>query len=187
MDTLKSLGIDDSKKITDDKIMSIVPRFINEVVFSRLICKPEKYNEMMDKGLSMNEIKAILHNQALTNVREKIKSTDMKCYVDQFTSVDSYYRYLAIGGYKPLTNNIVFETKGESHYPSVAVSSMIARYSFIKYFEELEKEYKVEIPKGASLKVDEVAKKIYEKHGIDTINKLVKKNFVNYQKISENK
>ena len=35
-----------------------------------------------------------------------------------------------------LFDNIHFETKAESYYPSVALASMIARYSFIKYLEE---------------------------------------------------
>ena len=180
---LKELGVDDSKKLTDKKILEIVPKIIDKVIHVTHICKPEKYNEQINKGQSMNEIKAILHNDALIKVRKKINSKDMKCYVDMFTPVDSYYRYLDKWNYVPLTNNIVFETKGESHYPSVAVSSMIARYEFIKYMDELSAELNVTILKGASTKVDELALSITKKYGIKKLDSLVKKNFVNYKKL----
>jgi ribonuclease HIII len=182
---LKELGVDDSKKLSDEKIVEIISQIEKKIIFSRLICHPEKYNEMIDKGMSMNEIKAILHNQALTNVRQKIKDPNMPCFVDQFTSVDSYYEYLDKWNYKPLTNNITFETKGESYYPSVAVSSMIARTSFLKEMEKLSNTYKVDILKGASLKVDELSEYLVKKYGIEEVSKICKKNFKNYQKLLE--
>ena len=128
----------------------------------------------------MNSIKAILHNEALQNVRSKIHNQNVICYVDQFCEPSTFYRYLQ-GKYDAIFNNIVFETKAESHYPSVALASMIARYSFIKYLEEIEKKYDVKIPKGASKKVDEFALQLKEKIGLDELSTLIKKKFKNYQ------
>ena len=177
---LKELGVDDSKKITDEKILDIVPKILDKVIYSRLTCTPTKYNELQDKGESMNSIKAILHNEALHNVRSKIHNQNVKCYVDQFCEPGLFYRYLQ-GKYDAIYNNIHFETKAESYYPSVAVSSMIARYSFIKYLEEIEQKFGVKIPKGASKKVDEFALELKDKIGLEEITKLVKKNFKSYQ------
>ena len=177
---LNELGINDSKKLTDQKILEIVPKIINKVTYSKLTCSPSKYNEMIDKGHSMNSIKAILHNEALHNVRSKINNSSTICYVDQFCEPGLFYRYLE-GKYDAIFNNIHFETKAESFYPSVALASMIARYSFIKYLEEIEEKYDIDIPKGASKKVDEFALLLKEKIGLEEIDKLVKKNFKNYQ------
>ena len=174
------LGINDSKKLTDKKILEIVPQIIDKVIYSKLTCSPSKYNEMINKGESMNSIKAILHNEALHNVRSKINNSSIICYVDQFCDPNLFYHYLE-GKYDAIFNNIHFETKAESYYPSVAIASMIARYSFIKYLQEIEEKYNIEIPKGASKKVDEFALKLKEQIGLEEVEKLIKKNFKNYQ------
>ena len=177
---LNQLGINDSKKLTDEKILEIVPKIIDKVIYSKLTCPPSKYNEMIEKGHSMNSIKAILHNEVLHNVRSKINSSSTICYVDQFCEPNLFYHYLE-GKYDAIFNNIHFETKAESHYPSVALASMIARYSFIKYLQEIEEKYNITIPKGASKKVDEFALELKEKIGLEEVEKLIKKNFKNYQ------
>ena len=178
---LQDLKVNDSKKLTDEKILEIVPKLLNKVVFSKLTCTNEKYNELVNNGYSMNKIKAILHNHALLKVKEKIKQ-DYPCFIDQFCEVDLYYNYVQ---YEPkvITNNITFKTKGESQYPSIALSSMIARYCFLKELEVLNEKYHVNIPKGASTKVDEFAKNFKDKYGIEELNKIIKINFKNYEKL----
>ncbi len=179
---LKELGVDDSKKLTDKKILEIVPKFIDKVIFSKLTCDNNKYNEMISKGYNMNSIKAVLHNEALKNVLKKSQDYNCQIYIDQFCDVLLYYRYLE-GKYEPLIKNVNFHTKGESLFPSVAVSSLIARYSFLLYMEELNKKYHMEFPKGASSAVDNFAKKFKETYGIDELNKVCKKNFKNYNSL----
>lgn len=179
---LNEFKINDSKKLSDKKILQIVPQILDKVTYSKLTCSPSKFNEMIEKGHNLNEIKAILHNEALHNVRGKIHNSNTICYVDQFCEPAVYYSYLQ-GKYDAIFNNIVFETKAESHYPSVAIASMIARYAFLKYFEELKIKYGVEFPKGANKKVDEFALFLKNKIGIDELSTLVKKKFKNYQNL----
>ena len=161
--------------------MDIVPEFIDKVTFSKLTCTNEKYNELVKNGYSMNKIKAILHNHALLKVREKINK-DEECFVDQFCDVDLYYSYIQ-NEPKILNKKITFETKGESKYPSVAVASMIARYSFLKEMEVLEQRYAMKLPKGASTTVDEVAQRFKDKYGSNELLKISKSNFKNLEKI----
>ena len=75
---------------------------------------------------------------------------------------------------------ISFKTKGESLFPSVALASVIARYSFLLEKEKLEKKYGLEFPCGAGKKVDEFKKILLGKVGQEEYDKLVKKNFKNY-------
>ena len=178
---LKELKVNDSKKLKDQQILKIVPKLLDKVIFSKLTCHNDKYNEQIENKQNMNSIKAILHNQALINVKNKVGKSPM-IFIDQFCDEKIYYYYL-YGKKEILKDNVVFRTKGESYYPSVAVSSMIARYSFLKEMEVLSQKYGMEFPKGASLSVDEFAKKFVEKFGIDEMRNVCKMNFSNYSKL----
>ena len=182
IDLLKQLKVNDSKKLTDEKILEIVPSLLDKVVFSKLTCTNDKYNELVNNGYSMNKIKALLHNKALLNVKEKIKENDTPCFIDQFCEIDKYYEYLQYEE-KVVTKNITFKTKGESWYPSIAVSSMIARYCFLKEMEVLNEKYQMDIPKGASTKVDEFTQEFINKYGKEELKHICKSNFVNYKSL----
>ena len=80
----------------------------------------------------MNKIKCCLHNRALFNLHAKYpKITNF--YVDQFVESDKYYEYLEKE--KKVLHDIYFHTKGETYFPSVALASVIARYSFLRKME----------------------------------------------------
>ena len=179
---LKELGIDDSKRLSDDQIRKLGKILIKEFEYSQVSLNNEKYNELVDQNMNMNEMKAKMHNRVLFNL--KIKHPEVKkVLIDQFVKEDSYYKY--VNGEKEIVFGLVFKTKGESYFPSVAVGSIIARYSFILHMDLLSKKYKMEIPYGASKKVTEFAKKFVKKYGYDELDKVVKKNFVNYQDLTK--
>ena len=174
---LKELGIDDSKKLTDKAIKELVPSLLKKYRYCQLCCSNEKYNEMIEKGFNMNKIKAYLHNQALLHLSSKYKG-NYPTYVDQFCPENTYYEYLK--GAKEIKDQIVFRTKGESYYPSIALASCIARYAFLTKIEQMKKEYGMAFPLGASIKVDEFANKFVAKYGVEELRKVCKMNFKNY-------
>ena len=176
---LKSLGVDDSKKLTDEKIKELGKILINKFPYSQLSLENEKYNKLHDEGINLNEMKTKMHNQVLLNLKNKYHIDNI--FVDQFLEKDKYYAYLS--DTKDIVSNINFKTKGESYFPSVAVASIIARYSFLQKMEKLSDKYKMDIPFGASTKVNNFAKKFIKTYGIDELNKIVKKNFANYKEI----
>lgn len=179
-DLLKELGIDDSKKISDKKILEIGPKLLSDFKYSLLICYPEKYNQMQEKGFNMNKIKAWLHNHALVTIKKKYGLT-APIYVDQFVSEPTYYRYLDDA--KEVETNINFLTKAESYYPAVALASCIARYTFLLVMEEYHKKYDLIIPYGASSKVSEFAFDFANKFSKEELDKIIKKNFKNYLEV----
>jgi ribonuclease HIII len=180
LDYLRRLGVDDSKRLTDKKIKEIAPKLMEEVIYIKQVCPNTKYNEQIELGQTMNSIKALLHNNALLKVRNKVGNEP--CFVDQFCDVDKYYSYLQ--NQKQIVNtNITFKTKGETYYPSVAVSSIIARSIFLDEIDAMSAALGVTIPLGASLKVDEVAKIISRKIGKDKLKDYIKINFVNYKNL----
>ena len=179
---LKQLGIDDSKRLSDEQIRKLGKILIKEFEYSQVSLNNEKYNELVDKNMNMNEMKAKMHNRVLFNL--KIKHPRVKnVLIDQFVKEESYYKY--VNGEKEIVFGVIFKTKGESYFPSVAVGSIIARYSFIQHMDLLSKKYKMDIPYGASKKVTEFAKKFVEKYGFDELDKIVKKNFANYRELTK--
>ncbi len=86
---------------------------------------------------------------------------------------------------KEVLEGITFKTKGESSYPCVALASVIARYSFLLEKQKLEEKYQMSFPFGASIKADSFIKDFYDKYGLEELEKIIKKNFVNYAKFKE--
>ncbi len=178
---LKELGVNDSKKLSDKEIVIIAKELLKFVDYSCLCLSNEKYNELTSKGMNMNMIKAKLHNHALKNMKKKHLDVD-KIFVDEFVSESKYYSYLKDD---ETLNKIVFKTKGETYYPSVAVSSILARYNLLTKIEKLNKKYNVNIPLGAGNNVIKFAKDFMNKIGYEEFKKLVKLNFSNLKEVME--
>ena len=178
---LKELGIQDSKKMTDTKILEVGPTLVKEFKFSKLTLSNEKYNEMLDKGENLNSMKAKMHNRALLNMHKEYEDV-LNIFVDQFVKEDTYYKYLNDTNEEQV-RGILFKTKGESWFPCVALASVIARYSYLKEMEKLSNKYEMDFPFGASKKVTEFAKKFLEKYGEKELYKVAKKNFANFNEV----
>lgn len=179
---LEDLKIMDSKKMTDDKIRRCAPILMNKLPYATFTLSNTKYNEMSSKGFNMNKIKAILHNRVLFELSNK-GIPYHKIIVDQFTTPRSYFSYLKQENIEDKVTKITFLTKGESKHLSVAAASVISRYRFLQEMDKLSEKYKIDIPKGASPKVDSVAKKILDTYGKNELSKIVKLNFKNTEKI----
>ena len=181
---LRNLGVDDSKRLDDEDILHIAPILIKRIPYAHLSLESDKFNKLVERGHNMNAIKAILHNKVLSTLVAKHPEVE-RIYVDQFCEPVKYFNYLE--GTKQIVSNIIFKTKGESYYPSVACASIIARYSFLKKMDDMSNYYHTKFPFGAGSKVDEFAKAFLEEHGLEEFDKVVKKNFVNYKEIVGNK
>ncbi|MBR2067815.1 MAG: ribonuclease HIII [Solobacterium sp.] len=176
---LESLPIQDSKAITDKLILEVAPILMQQLKHSLLIVSNDKYNEVHVTN-NMNQIKAKLHNQAFINLEKKVELPEF-IIVDQFTPETSYYRYLQKE--RKVINHIHFETKAESKYLSVAASSMIARYAFLKEMEKMNEKYQLDFPLGASDKVDLFAIEFINQYGIEELQHVAKMHFKNTEKI----
>lgn len=173
---LEELGITDSKKMSDEYILSIGPRLIKEFEYSQLSLPNEKYNEIRSE-FNMNEIKAKMHNRCILNLIKK--HPDAIIYQDQFAEEGLYYHYLQ--NEDEIVRNIIFHTKGESLFPSVALASVIARYSFLKKMQALNAKYGVSFPLGAGNAIDSFIPSFIDKFGQEEIKKVAKLNWANYK------
>lgn len=179
---LENLGVKDSKKLTDEKILSIVPKIIERIKYHSIIFSNKEYNQKYSTDINMNKIKAILHNKVLFSLSSEEKNYDY-IVVDQFAKPYVYFNYL-----KDIPNtirNITFMTKAEDKCLSVACASLISRYIFIKEFFKISKDLGILLPKGASNSVDDAGVKIAEKYGFEKLSDIAKLSFKNTEKIKE--
>ena len=179
---LKNLGVDDSKKLSDERIREIGKELINRISYSQVSLNNEKYNELVEQSMNMNEMKSKLHNQVLLNLKKKYPKVK-NFFIDEFTSKEHYFEYLS--DIDEVVSDLNFKTKGESYFPCVAAGSIIARYSFLQKMDLMSKKYGMEFPFGSSTKVDKFAEQFVKKFGKAELLKVCKSNFVNYKNLSE--
>ena len=149
---LTELGVKDSKKLSDEQILKIVPKIIKKIKYKTIMLSNKEYNKNYGKDMNMNKIKAVLHNKVLT---EMVKDNEYDyIVVDQFEPESSYYKHLSEVP-SPL-KGITFITKAEDKCLSVACSSLISRYIFVKEIDKLGDKYGIFLPKGANYYVEDV-------------------------------
>ena len=182
---LKELGIHDSKKLSDKQIREIGPRAVKEFHYSLLVLPNEKYNEMLQKGENLNSLKAKLHNRALLNMHREHPQV-INIFIDEFVSPKTYYSYLNDPN-EEIVGDIISKTKGESHFPCVALASVIARYAFLLEVDKLKEKYGMQFPLGAGKGVTTFAKQFVKIYGEIEFNKIAKKNFANYREVISDK
>lgn len=176
---VEGLGVKDSKKVTDEKIMEIAPKLSQKIPFVSYTLSCKEYN---DVGITnMNKVKAILHNKVLYSLLNRDNYEYKYVVVDQFSLVSKYFEHISEVPNK--VKNITFTTKAEDKCLSVAVSSIISRYIFLKEMHLLEEKYKMTIPKGAGDIADKAGKEFVERYGIEELKNVAKLNFKNTEKI----
>lgn len=176
---LTELGVKDSKKLSDEQILKIVPKIIKRIKYKTIMLSNKEYNEKYGKDMNMNKIKAVLHNKVLTEmVKDNVYDYIV---VDQFEPESSYYKHLSEVP-SPL-KGITFITKAEDKCLSVACSSLISRYIFVKEIDKLGDKYGIFLPKGANYYVEDVGIKLVEKYGVNVLKEVAKLNFSNTDRI----
>ena len=179
---LESLGIRDSKKMNDEKILKVAPAIAKAIKYKSIILSNKEYNEKYNNvDNNINKIKAIMHNKALWKmVHEEDLEYDY-IIVDEFAREARYYDYLK--GIDKVQRNITFMTKAEDKNLAVASSSIISRYIFLKEFDKLCDAVSLPLVKGAGKDVDKIGEELVEKYGEDKLKDVAKLNFKNTDRI----
>ena len=178
---LEELGIKDSKKLTDEKILEIAPKVAKKISYKSIILTNSEYNEKHGNDNNMNKIKAIMHNKALYQMVQSTKENYDYIIVDEFAKENRYYDYIKES--TEIQRGITFMTKAEDKNLAVACSSVISRYIFLKEFDKLADSLHVPLPKGAGSQVDVIGQEIVEKYGRDKLKEVAKLNFANTNRI----
>ena len=178
---LLDLGIKDSKQLTDEKILEIAPKIINEIDYKTFMLNNTDFNKYTELGYNMNKIKAILHNKVLFVLKTAHINDYDKIIVDQFALPNKYFEYIKDA--HDIVRDITFTPKAENKSVAVACASIISRYLFLKEMDKLSDSLKITLLKGASDAVDDLGVKIVKKYGFDKLSQIAKMNFKNTEKI----
>lgn len=178
---LESLGIKDSKKLTDEKILEIAPKVAKRISYKSIILTNQEYNEKHASDNNMNKIKSIMHNKVLYQMVQITKEPYDYIIVDEFAKENRYYDYIKES--TEIQRGITFMTKAEDKNLAVACSSVISRYIFLKEFDKLADSLHIPLPKGAGPQVDSIGEEIVEKYGSDKLKEVAKLNFANTSRI----
>lgn len=178
---LEELGVCDSKKINDEKILKIAPQIAKRVKYRSLILSNLEYNTKYTKDINMNKIKSIMHNKVLYQLVHEEQPEYDYIIVDEFAREARYYGYLT--GINDVQRDITFMTKAEDKNLAVACSSIISRYIFLKEFDKLSDSLGIPLVKGAGSEVDKIGEEVVEKYGEEKLKEIAKLNFANTKRI----
>lgn len=179
--SLQSLGVKDSKMLTDTQIMKMAPRIKEVVAYKQLIVTPQKYNQIQPNYNAVR-MKVALHNQCIHLLLEQIAPlVPESILIDQFVQESTYRKYLR-SEKNQVKENLYFITKGEQYHLAVAAASILCRAEFLQTLKEESEEIGLALPSGAGKKSDIQAAKIIEQGGLDLLAKYAKLHFKNTQK-----
>jgi len=177
---LKSLGVCDSKKLTDkriDEIAKILRSKYEEKI--AIICPSvEKYNEMYLGFKNLNLLLGWMHAKAIEKLHTKFPLVRSAIF-DQFANETLVTRFLQ----NPENLNVKAMIHGEDNDIAVAAASVIARSYFVKKMKELSIEHKTHIPLGAGNNVVTAGKIFVREHGWENLKFAAKTHFKTMEKL----
>lgn len=176
-DSVLSLGVKDSKQLSDEKIKQIAPQLMQKIPYALIVLDNQTYNTK-NQSYNLNALKALLHNFVYLKL-QKTTTLPKRKIVDQFCSEKNYYQYLKG---QEIVKVEMYE-KAENRFLAVACSSIIARFAFLESMEKLNMQFNTKFPFGAGKMVDHFGKELVEKHGEEVLWFVAKKHFATTQKI----
>jgi ribonuclease HIII len=174
---LLSIGVKDSKLLSDSRILELSPQIMNicKGQFSIIEISPEKYNELYEQfrkeKKNLNTLLAWGHAKAIEEILSMVKCNI--AIADQFADEKFIIEKLQEKG-RGLT--LVQIHKAEQHI-AVAAASVLARARFLVKLKKLSDEIGYDLPKGASQSVVTIAQKIVNDRGKETLKKVAKLHF----------
>ena len=177
---LANAGIRDSKKISDNRIhefAKMIKSYLDRKEYSVVVIGPEKYNQLYAKMGNLNRLLAWAHARSIENI---LMAVDCKrAIADQFGD-ESYIKKALLENGKGI--ELLQMPKAEQHV-AVAAASVLARDGFLLRLAELSKEFGMDLPKGASMEVENAAKRFVERHGVSQLTKCAKLHFKTTEKL----
>ncbi len=182
---LKTLGVMDSKKLTDHNMQTLSQQIL-QTVGEQAVCVveigPKKYNELYDsfkrQGKNLNHLLAWGHAMVI----ETLLTQNPECQqavADQFGNE----RYI-LSQLKEKGKGIkLYQTHRAEANTGVAAASILARTRFVQKMQRLSSQYGVKLPLGAGGNVKAQAKVFASTHGKEALINVAKLHFKTTQEI----
>ena len=175
---LASLGVKDSKKMSDKKVLELYPLIRAMSLASEIVSiGPEKYNDLYKKMKNLNILLAWGHARVIENILSQVD-----CHyvlTDQFGDKSLVEKALM-----KRAKQITLEQRHRAEEDiAVAAASVLARGEFLLKMESLSKKEGRVLPRGASEKVVQTAAALFKKKGIAGLNQVAKLHFKTTQAV----
>jgi len=180
IESWKEAGIRDSKNISSDKRIRELAELIRETpgcVSTVVPIGNEAYNRLYAKMRSVNTMLAWGHARVIENLmalRYQMNPAPVRAISDQFAANKETVANALMSLGREI--ELIQKHKAEEDI-AVAAASILARHEFVSRLANLEKEFEIKLPKGASAAVDKAAKDFISRHGAGQLNKVAKMHF----------
>ncbi len=171
------LGIKDSKKLSDKKMLSLAVEIKKAAPHSIIAISNSKYNELYANIKNLNKLLAWGHARAIEN----ILNTNHCEYAlsDKFGDEGLIKSALMKNGRSIRLEQMC---KAESDI-AVAAASVLARATFVQKMQDMENTYGIKFQKGCSALVKSVASDFIGKYGKERLKEVCKAHFKTYNEV----
>lgn len=171
------LGIKDSKKVSDKKILELEPKIKANAEHTVIVISNKRYNELYANIKNLNKLLAWGHARAIENVLEK---QDCEYALsDQFGDESLIKSALMKKGQSIRLEQMV---RAESDV-AVAAASILARAAFVHKIAAMENEFGIKFPKGCAAQVKDAAKEFIGQFGRERLCEVCKTHFKTYKEV----
>ena len=173
---LSAMGVRDSKRISDSRILKLSLAIRPLVRHSIVAIGPQRYNELYEKLRNLNRLLAWGHARALENLLNEVDCK--RALADQFGD-ERWIQKALMGKGKKIT----LEQRPHAEEDiAVAVASILARAEFLNRLKRLSEECGVNLPKGASHGIQQAARTLVRQQSthdesVEILKKAVKLHF----------
>lgn len=171
------LGIKDSKKLSDKKMLSMAVEIKKSVPHSIIAISNLKYNELYNNMKNLNKLLAWGHARVIENILEH--NSCEYALSDKFGDESLIKSALMKNGRAIRLDQMC---KAESDI-AVAAASVLARATYVSKIQDMEKTYGLKFQKGCSNLVKDDAKIFIEKFGKDRLKEVCKTHFKTYKEV----
>ncbi|MED5051100.1 ribonuclease HIII [Anoxybacillus rupiensis] len=183
--SLAKMGVKDSKQLTDEAICRLAPLLMEKIEYEQAVLSNHTYNQWQQNGMPQTKIKALLHNEAIKKLVQKLAPASPEAIIiDQFIERDRYFLYLE-GERHVIRDHVYCIPKAETVHIAVAAASIIARYLFLHEMDKLSEQMGMNLPKGAGEHVDRAAASLIQTHGEASLEACAKLHFANTEKAKQ--
>lgn len=168
---LKDIGVRDSKALNDTLILKLADKIKKECIHHIVKITPAKYNQLIVQFGNLNKLLAWGHATTIEILSEKTGCK--KIIVDQFA--DERVVLTALKR-KNLQLDVTQRHRAEEDVV-VAAASILARATFVESIEQMERQYGLKFPKGASKQTIAAGKKFVSMLGRENLNAVGKVHF----------
>ena len=177
---LISIGVKDSKELSDNQI-GVLAMEIRKIVgdnFEVIKITPTKYNQLYDQFKNLNKLLNWAHSKAIEKLYER---TNCKFVItDKFSK-----EKLHIDTSSNYTDVQFVQLEKAEKFVGVAAASILARNSF-NYWLVSQSKHGLNLPKGASEKVEHYARILFKKIDEEKISEIAKLHFKTLKKVNNN-